>query len=264
MKSLLIVPTLLFWRFRAHPRSGTCCAAADPDALFDKDPRPEHLLGGLSHRKRVALKNYWDQSRANGCPSATSSTTHWWSLPCSVVGQFFGARPRKPVATRPMLVVAVPDGDLVTVVTVAQRKDLGGEPYTTVRHVAASPTAKPTSTGIPKPNPNPALRPQVIPHRRKLDGPTTSPTQSLRSTSPQSSSITSTPRLPPRLVPRRARHRRHCGATAALSTTGLVQHPARLRLVGSAQPPGAARGRSTSSTNAGKPPRAKLEPEDKP
>jgi predicted SnoaL-like aldol condensation-catalyzing enzyme len=136
MKSLSIFPTLITVLCLSAPilAQEPVKAAADPDALFrDKDPRLNTIKQVAYHIEKELLQcNYWDQA------DKWLSERYIQHNPLVASGRapvvkFFGARPRKPACDRlEVPVVAVlADGDLVTVVTVAQRKDSKGEPYTT-------------------------------------------------------------------------------------------------------------------------------------
>jgi predicted SnoaL-like aldol condensation-catalyzing enzyme len=112
-------------------------AAADIDALFkDKNPRVNAIKQVAYHIEKELLQcNYWDQAD----PWLTERYVQHNPLVASgraAVVKFFGSdpnRPRKAACERLQapVVAVLADGDLVTVVTVASRKDSKGQPYTT-------------------------------------------------------------------------------------------------------------------------------------
>jgi len=112
-------------------------AAADPDALFkDKNPRVNAIKQVAYHIEKELLQcNYWDQADQWLTERYVQHNPLVASGRADVV-RFFGSdpnRPRKPSCERLQapVVAVLADGDLVTVVTVASRKDSKGQPYTT-------------------------------------------------------------------------------------------------------------------------------------
>ena len=110
---------------------------ADPDSLFkDKDPQKNAMKQTAYHIEKELLQcNYWDQAGKwitdryiQHNPNVTSGL--------APVVQYFSNNPNRPRhATCDKLeapvVAVVADGDLVTVITAAPRKDAKGNAYTT-------------------------------------------------------------------------------------------------------------------------------------
>jgi predicted SnoaL-like aldol condensation-catalyzing enzyme len=112
-------------------------AAADVDALFkDKNPRANAIKQVAYHIEKELLQcNYWDQADKWLTERYVQHNPLVGSGRAGVV-KFFGSdpsRPRKAACERLLapVVAVLADGDLVTVVTVANRKDSKGQPYTT-------------------------------------------------------------------------------------------------------------------------------------
>jgi predicted SnoaL-like aldol condensation-catalyzing enzyme len=107
---------------------------ADPDSLFkDKDKKLNAMKQVAYHIEKDLLQcNHWDEADkwlteryVQHNPLVTSGR--------AAVVKFFGSRPKTPSCdklTAPVVAVLA-DGDVVTVVTAASRKDSKGEPYTT-------------------------------------------------------------------------------------------------------------------------------------
>ena len=109
-------------------------AAADVDALFrDKDPARNAVKQVAYRIERDLLEcNHWDEADKWLTDRYIQHNPLVASGRAGVV-KFFGSRPRKASCEKlnaPVLAVLA-DGDLVTVVTVADRKDSHGTPYTT-------------------------------------------------------------------------------------------------------------------------------------
>ncbi len=107
---------------------------ADPDALFkDKDPKLNAIKQVAYHIEKELLQcNYWDQADKWLSQRYLQHNPNVGSGLAGVV-KFLGTRPKKASCDKleAPVVAVMADGDLVTVVTAAQRKDGKGEPYTT-------------------------------------------------------------------------------------------------------------------------------------
>ena len=108
--------------------------AADVDSLFkDNDPHRNAMKQVAYHIERDLLQcNHWDEAGKWLTDRYIQHNPLVASGRAPVV-KFFGSRPRAASCeTLQAPVVAVlADGDVVTVVTVADRKDSQGQPYTT-------------------------------------------------------------------------------------------------------------------------------------
>jgi predicted SnoaL-like aldol condensation-catalyzing enzyme len=101
---------------------------ADPDSLFhDKDKKKDAMKQTAYHIEKDLLQcNHWEYHQHN--PNVQSGL--------APVMKFFGNnpnRPRKEACDKleAPVVAVIADGDLVTVVTSAPRKDAKGQAYTT-------------------------------------------------------------------------------------------------------------------------------------
>ena len=110
---------------------------ADPDALFkDKNPKLNTMKQAAYHIEKELLQcNYWDQADKWLTERYIQHNPLVGSGRAGVV-KFFGSNPNRkreePCGNLRLPVVAVlADGDVVTVVTAAERKDSKGQPYTT-------------------------------------------------------------------------------------------------------------------------------------
>ena len=108
--------------------------AADVQALF-KDGNPK-----LNQMKQVAYHIELDLLQCNHWDEADKWLTERYIQHNPLVAsgragvvKFFGSRPKSATCDKlkAPVVAVLADGDLVTVVTVANRKDSKGEPYTT-------------------------------------------------------------------------------------------------------------------------------------
>jgi len=109
-------------------------AAPDVDALFkDKDKKLNANKQVAYHIEKDLLQcNHWDEADKWLTPEYVQHNPLVTSGRDNVV-KFFGSRPKAATCdklTAPVVSVLA-DGDLVTVVTVANRKDSKGNPYTT-------------------------------------------------------------------------------------------------------------------------------------
>ena len=109
-------------------------AAPDVDALFkDKDKKLNANKQVAYHIEKDLLQcNHWDEADKWLTPEYVQHNPLVTSGRDNVV-KFFGSRPKAATCdklTAPVVSVLA-DGDLVTVVTVANRKDSKGSPYTT-------------------------------------------------------------------------------------------------------------------------------------
>jgi len=107
---------------------------ADPDALFkDGNAKLNAMKQVAYHIEKELLQcNYWDQA---GKWLSDRYLQHNPNVGSGLAGvvKFFGTRPKKASCEKleAPVVAVIADGDLVTVITAAQRKDGKGEPYTT-------------------------------------------------------------------------------------------------------------------------------------
>jgi predicted SnoaL-like aldol condensation-catalyzing enzyme len=111
--------------------------APDADALFqDKDPRLNAMKQVAYHIEKDLLQcNYWDHADQWPTERYIQHNPLVASGRAGVV-KFFGNNPNRPKHAvceklEAPVVAVLADDDLVTVVTVANRKDSKGEPYTT-------------------------------------------------------------------------------------------------------------------------------------
>jgi predicted SnoaL-like aldol condensation-catalyzing enzyme len=107
---------------------------ADPDSLFkDKDRKMNALKQVAYHIEKDLLQcNHWDEADKWLTPEYIQHNPQVASGRDNVV-KFFGSRPKTATCdklTAPVVAVTA-DGDLVTVVTAANRKDSKGSAYTT-------------------------------------------------------------------------------------------------------------------------------------
>ena len=109
-------------------------AAPDVDALFkDKDKKLNANKQVAYHIEKDLLQcNHWDEADKWLTPEYVQHNPLVTSGRDNVV-KFFGSRPKAATCDKLMapVVSVLADGDLVTVVTVANRKDSKGNPYTT-------------------------------------------------------------------------------------------------------------------------------------
>lgn len=108
--------------------------AADVEALFkDKNPKMNAMKQVAYHIEKELLQcNYWDQSDKWLTERYIQHNPLAGNGRAGVV-KFFSSRPKAASCdklTAPVVAVLA-DGDVVTVVTVANRKDSKGEAYTT-------------------------------------------------------------------------------------------------------------------------------------
>ena len=112
-------------------------AAPNVDALFkDKNPKLNAMKQTAYHIEKDLLQcNYWDEAGKWITDRYIQHNPMVGSGMAPVV-KFFSNNPNRPRAatcdklTVPVVAVLA-DGDVVTVVTVANRKDKNGQPYTT-------------------------------------------------------------------------------------------------------------------------------------
>ena len=107
---------------------------ADPDSLFkDKDRKMNALKQVAYHIEKDLLQcNHWEEADKWLTPEYIQHNPQVASGRDNVV-KFFGSRPKTATCdklTAPVVAVTA-DGDLVTVVTAANRKDSKGNAYTT-------------------------------------------------------------------------------------------------------------------------------------
>ena len=136
MKLPLTLSTLLAAILLSVPASAQepVKAAPDVDALFkDKDKKLNTNKQVAYHIEKDLLQcNHWDEADKWLTPEYIQHNPLVTSGRDNVV-KFFGSRPKAATCdklTAPVVSVLA-DGDLVTVVTVANRKDSKGNPYTT-------------------------------------------------------------------------------------------------------------------------------------
>ena len=136
MKLPLTLSTLLAAILLSVPASAQepVKAAPDVDALFkDKDKKLNANKQVAYHIEKDLLQcNHWDEADKWLTPEYVQHNPLVTSGRDNVV-KFFGSRPKAATCdklTAPVVSVLA-DGDLVTVVTVANRKDSKGNPYTT-------------------------------------------------------------------------------------------------------------------------------------
>ena len=110
---------------------------ADPDSLFhDKDKKKDAMKQTAYHIEKDLLQcNHWDEAGKWLTDAYHQHNPNVQSGLAPVV-KFFGNnpnRPRKDVCDKLQapVVAVVADGDLVTVITAAPRKDAKGQEYTT-------------------------------------------------------------------------------------------------------------------------------------
>ena len=110
---------------------------ADPDSLFhDKDKKKDAMKQTAYHIEKDLLQcNHWDEAGKWLTDAYHQHNPNVQSGLAPVV-KFFGNnpnRPRKEVCDKLQapVVAVVADGDLVTVITAAPRKDAKGQEYTT-------------------------------------------------------------------------------------------------------------------------------------
>jgi len=107
---------------------------ADPDSLFkDKDRKMNALKQVAYHIEKDLLQcNHWDEAEKWLTPEYIQHNPQVASGRDNVV-KFFGSRPKTATCDKLMapVVAGTADGDLVTVVTAANRKDSKGNAYTT-------------------------------------------------------------------------------------------------------------------------------------
>jgi predicted SnoaL-like aldol condensation-catalyzing enzyme len=107
---------------------------ADPDALFkDKDKKMNDLKQVAYHIEKDLLQcNHWDEADKWLTPEYIQHNPLVASGRDNVV-KFFGSRPKTATCDKlnAPVVAVLADGDVVTVVTAANRKDSKGNAYTT-------------------------------------------------------------------------------------------------------------------------------------
>ena len=108
--------------------------AADVESLFrDKNPKLNELKQVAYHIEKDLLQcNHWDEADKWLTERYIQHNPLVRSGRVAVV-DFFGSRPRTATCDKldAPVVAVIADGDLVTVVTVAHRKDSKGNAYTT-------------------------------------------------------------------------------------------------------------------------------------
>jgi predicted SnoaL-like aldol condensation-catalyzing enzyme len=108
--------------------------AADVESLFnDSNKKLNEMKQVAYHIERDLLQcNHWDEADKWLTERYLQHNPLVASGRAGVV-KFFGSRPRSATCDqlKAPVVAVLADGDLVTVVTVANRKDSKGEPYTT-------------------------------------------------------------------------------------------------------------------------------------
>ena len=108
--------------------------AADVESLFkDTDTKRNEMKQVAYHIERDLLQcNHWDEAGKWLTERYIQHNPLVASGRAGVV-KFFGSRPRAATCDKlnAPVVAVLADGDLVTVVTVADRKDSTGQPYTT-------------------------------------------------------------------------------------------------------------------------------------
>jgi len=108
--------------------------AADVESLFrDKNEKLNELKQVAYHIEKDLLQcNHWDEADKWLTERYIQHNPLVRSGRAAVV-DFFGSRPRTAACGKldAPVVAVIADGDLVTVVTVANRKDSRGNPYTT-------------------------------------------------------------------------------------------------------------------------------------
>jgi predicted SnoaL-like aldol condensation-catalyzing enzyme len=128
----LIIATL-FATAVAHPQEPVN-PAADVDSLFrDSNPKLNENKQVVYHIEKDLLQcNHWDEAEKWLTERYIQHNPLVASGRAAVV-KFFGSRPKAAACGKltASVVAVLADGDLVTVVTVANRKDSKGEPYTT-------------------------------------------------------------------------------------------------------------------------------------
>jgi predicted SnoaL-like aldol condensation-catalyzing enzyme len=109
-------------------------AAADVESLFKDTEKKESQMKQVAyHIERDLLQcNHWDKADKWLTERYIQHNPLVASGRAGVV-KFFGSRPRATTCDKlnAPVVAVLADGDLVTVVTVADRKDSNGHPYTT-------------------------------------------------------------------------------------------------------------------------------------
>src|SRR5690348_13942964 len=109
-------------------------AAANVEALFtDKDKKLNDMKQVAYHIEKDLLQcNHWDEADKWLTERYIQHNPLVASGRAEVV-KFFGSRPKSSTCDKlnAPVVAVLADGDLVTVVTVAERKDSKGQPYTT-------------------------------------------------------------------------------------------------------------------------------------
>ena len=108
--------------------------AADVESLFkDSNPKLNQMKEVAYHIEKDLLQcNHWDEADQWLSERYIQHNPLVASGRAGVV-KFFGSRPKAATCDKlnAPVVAVLADGDLVTVVTVANRKDSKGEPYTT-------------------------------------------------------------------------------------------------------------------------------------
>jgi predicted SnoaL-like aldol condensation-catalyzing enzyme len=108
--------------------------AADPDSLFhDKNKKLDAMKQVAYHIEKDLLQcNHWDEA---GKWLTNEYHQHNPNVQSGLepVVKFFGTRPKKATCDKleAPVVAVVADGDLVTVISAAPRKDSKGQEYTT-------------------------------------------------------------------------------------------------------------------------------------
>ena len=148
---------MLIVRWHGLLGAGSVKAAADVEILFrDKDPKLNEIKQVAYHVERDALQcNHWDEADKWVTERYIQHNPLVQSGRSGVV-VFFGSRPKSAACEKlnAPVVAVLADGDLVTVVTVAHRKDAKGNEYTTTRSIfGGSPAARPMNMGIRRPSP---------------------------------------------------------------------------------------------------------------
>src|SRR5271165_3024274 len=108
--------------------------AADVESLFKDTEKKENQMKQVAYHieKDLLQCNHWDEADKWLTERYIQHNPLVASGRAGVV-KFFGSRPRAATCDKldAPVVAVLADGDLVTVVTVADRKDSNGRPYTT-------------------------------------------------------------------------------------------------------------------------------------
>ena len=127
---LIVVLSASSWMYAQEPVK----PAADVEALFKDNDKKLNEMKQVAYRiERDLLQcNHWDEADKWLTERYIQHNPLVASGRAGVV-KFFGSRPKSATCDKldAPVVAVLADGDVVTVVTVANRKDSKGEPYTT-------------------------------------------------------------------------------------------------------------------------------------